>query len=327
MYYDFVASDPGGTRKVLGDPVTGRNHNTDWSGRRLLSYLDRALVRPEPYYLEWDPTAPHTYDGPTMMPAARHRALAVPGCTVPVEADRTDKPAFVQAWPANGGRYGTQTVCPAAQRALRSVDEVFAQVVARLTAAGRLQNTLIVFTSDNGLMNGEHAMLRKYVAYAPSVRVPLLLSWPGHVPIGRSAALVSNIDVLPTVLEAAGIAQDPTLPVVDGRSLLSTAGHTRLLSEYRLDDPDYAPTTPAPVPTWASMWDGRYRYIETYADVVGTQLAAQEYYDTLTDPGELTNLIAVDPAGNTGSPLVTGLHAQLRTLRACRGTTGAAACP
>lgn len=328
MYYGFLATDATGTRRVSGDPATGRNHNTPWSGERLLGYLERALARPTPFFLEWNPTAPHTYDSPLgdMMPEPKYRSLPVPGCTIPHEADRSDKPAFVRAWPARNG-FGTGTVCPASQRALRSVDDVFGRLVDRLAAAGRLENTLLVFTSDNGLMNGEHGMLRKFVAYEPSVRVPLLVSWPGRLPVGSSRALVSNIDLLPTILEAAGVVPDPALPVPDGRSLLSTGGHSALLSEYRLDDPEFAPVDPAPIPTWASMWDGRFKYIETYGDRTGTRVVAQEYYDTLRDPAELTNRIAVDPAHNAGSALVASLHDRLAALRQCRGTTGVRSCP
>lgn len=328
-YYNFVATDATGSQVVPGDATTGANYNTTWAGSRFTEYLTKALADPlTPWYLEFDPTAPHTHDANLAytMPEPRYRDLVVPGCQVPVEQDRTDKPAFVRAWPAQGAAFGYRTVCPVSQRTLKSVDDLFGQVTAQIAAAGQLENTLIVFTSDNGLMNGEHAMLRKFVAYEPSVRVPLLVSWPGHVVAGPDSRLVSNIDILPSLLEAAGITPDPTLPPMDGRSLLSTSGHTQLLSEYRYD-PAYTPATPAPIPTWASMWDGRYKYIETYSDKAGTTLATTEYYDLQNDPGELTNLIGLIPGSYHGPIPVASLRRQLATLRRCRDTTGTSACP
>ena len=65
-----------------------------------------------------------------------------------------------------------------------AVDEAVAGIVAALADTGRLSDTLIVFTSDNGLLWGEHGMLDKNVPYTPATAVPLVLRWDGHLAAG-----------------------------------------------------------------------------------------------------------------------------------------------
>lgn len=328
-YYNFVATFTNGTsKKIYGDPKTGLNYNTTWIGKQATNYLDRALANPAtPFYLEFDPTAPHTHDANLAytMVQPKYRSLAVPGCVKPpVEEDRTDKPAFVQANFA--GDFGWKTICPTAQRALKSVDDWFCTVVTKLTNAGVLDNTVIIFTSDNGLLNGEHRLTKKFVAYEPSIRVPLMISFPGVFAPGTPADLnsqtakVMNIDILPTILDLVGLTPDPALPAIDGRSLVTTpTGHGKILSEYWFDR--WTSAKPAPYPTWASLYDGQYKFIVTYSDTPGTTPVTQELYDTIADPDELTNLIPL--AYGTGSPThdVAAWAQALETERTCAGTT------
>lgn len=71
-------------------------------------------------------------------------------------------------------------------------------------ARGRLNNTLLVFLSDNGLMWGEHRVQGKFVPYNGAARVPLAMAWPGRLPAGRvDARLALNIDVPVTIAAAA----------------------------------------------------------------------------------------------------------------------------
>ena len=101
---------------------------------------------------------------------------------------------------------------------LQAVDEAVARIVDTLARTGELDNTLIVFTSDNGFMHGEHrAEAEKVLLYEESVRVPLAMRGPG-IPRGfRDPRPVANIDVAPTIVDAA----DATARrVPDGRSLL-----------------------------------------------------------------------------------------------------------
>ena len=97
-----------------------------------------------------------------------------------------------------------------------------AAIVDALRDTGRLNRALIVFTSDNGFFHGEHRIPNgKYLVYEPSVAVPLIVRGPG-IPKGRtSRELVANVDLAPTILDAAHAR--PRGRTLDGRSLLPFA--------------------------------------------------------------------------------------------------------
>ena len=101
-----------------------------------------------------------------------------------------------------------------------------------------LDETYIVFTSDNGYMQGQHRLHQgKFVAYDPSAKVPLLIRGPGIPPGSISKELVSNVDIVPTILDAANAAPGVTQ---DGRSLLPYAANPAAA----LDPPDPARDRP-----------------------------------------------------------------------------------
>ena len=100
-----------------------------------------------------------------------------------------------------------------------SMDRMIGRVLAALRTGGMEENTLIVYTSDHGDMLGEHGMFWKHTFYEESVRVPLIMAWPGRIRAGtRSDRVVSALDVAATVLDAMSA---PALPGSPGRNLLS----------------------------------------------------------------------------------------------------------
>jgi len=106
-------------------------------------------------------------------------------------------------------------------RMIEKVDAEIGQLLAALRQTGLAENTLIVFTADHGECAGAHRFNQKTVFYEESARVPLLVAWPGRTPVAVSDQLINiGIDVLPTLLDAAGIAAPRQLP---GRSLLPLA--------------------------------------------------------------------------------------------------------
>ncbi|GIV78388.1 MAG: sulfatase [Litorilinea sp.] len=125
------------------------------------------------------------------------------------------------------------------------VDALIGQILAALEANDLADNTLIVYTSDHGDMQGEHGLWWKHVFYEESVCVPLIMAWPGVIPAGqRCDRIVSALDVTATLLDALDA---PPLPQSPGRSLLGLVSELRptpqwedvAFSEYCADQ--YAP--------------------------------------------------------------------------------------
>ncbi|MBV9926088.1 MAG: sulfatase-like hydrolase/transferase [Acidobacteria bacterium] len=174
-----------------------------------------------------------------------------------------------------------------------------------LRRRGLLDNTVFVFTSDNGYLLGEHGQFdNKRFAHEESLRVPFILRYPRLVRPGTKVdALALNIDVAPTLLELAGA--EP-LEKVQGRSLLpllegrAAGWRESFLAEYFLEK--VAPRAP----TWQAVRTARWKYIH-YPDLEGMD----ELYDLAADPGEVRNLIN-DPASR---PALEAMKAELERLR------------
>jgi len=173
---------------------------------------------------------------------------------------------------------------------LSAVDESVGSVLAYLKAQGLEKDTIVIFTSDNGFMFGEHGLIDKRNAYEESMRVPLLVYAPGRFPAGKTVdRLVANIDFAPTFVELAGGTAEPG--AFDGRSWLALAEgrtvadwRTSLLYEYYWEF-NYPMT-----PTTFALRGDRYKLIQ-YHGIWDTD----ELYDLKTDPQETRNLID-DPA-------------------------------
>jgi arylsulfatase A-like enzyme len=174
------------------------------------------------------------------------------------------------------------------------VDDAMRDFRDKLRALGQLDNTLVLFTSDHGLLWGDHGWLRKSVPYRPSLEVPFYLSWPGGG-LGAPKAddrLTAHIDIAPTLLDAAGIKADTPH---DGHSLLGTHDRDHLLAEWWWNRQDKQP-----IHSWATYIGKTEQYTEYYrlrldkngrlpGDTNSGEVLFREYYDLLHDPYQLTN--------------------------------------
>jgi N-acetylglucosamine-6-sulfatase len=170
-----------------------------------------------------------------------------------------------------------------------AVDEGLGRIMATLETMGELDNTLIIFTSDNGYFYGEHGLaVERRLPYEESVRTPLLMRYPRLVEPGKEVASpVVSIDLAPTVLDVAGV---PIPNHVQGKSLkplmtgAATSIHDAILIEF------YGHENPFP---WTANLDyrvirkGKYKYIRWIRFENEAEL-----YDLEADPYELTNRIA-----------------------------------
>jgi N-acetylglucosamine-6-sulfatase len=169
-----------------------------------------------------------------------------------------------------------------------AVDEGLGRIVAALEAQGILDETFILFTSDNGFFYGEHSLsLERRMPYEESIRTPMVVRFPMVADAGSQIdALVASVDIAPTVLEIAGV---PIGDHIQGRSFVpllrgnATDWRQSVLIEF------YTYENPFP---W--LLDMDYRAIRTdrYKYIHWMQHPDEaELYDLVEDPYEMQNLI------------------------------------
>jgi N-acetylglucosamine-6-sulfatase len=276
--------------------------------------------------------------GQTAVPAP-HDADAFARTPVPHppsfdEGDVSDKPSFLRRprlEPGDLREIATDYRCRLAS--LRAVDRSVAELVAALRRSGELDRTLIVFTSDNGFLLGEHREAEgKNLPYENAIRVPLLLRGPGITPGSTVSAPTANVDLAPTILAAAhaGEPADERRPA-DGTSLLPlTQGDDdpdrAVLIEGR-DDVAQRGSSYESV-SYAGVRTSRYLYVEWHRAIESSSAAAaatpigagpvvgRELYDTELDPYELQNQIDSDAYAAARDELVSALD----RLQGCAGS-------
>lgn len=278
-------------------------YSTNFIARKSLQFLQRSEVEDDrPWLLYVTPYAPHH----PSTPPGRYVGERVPFFTpdpAMLEDDLSDKPPHYTQYVRPYDELGIAKRRAKQLRSLMAVDDLVADVTAALEAQGET-NTLVFFMSDNGYLWGEHGLRRKGLPYEPSVRIPLMMRWDGNVLTGTDERLAANIDIAPTVLDAA---QVPPSHTVDGKSLLDFWERDEVLTEVFAYEnrPDL---------WWASLISKDYQYIEYYgADE--TLPAFREYYDLAADPYQLSNVFADgDPLND---PDVTALSSRLAGYRSC----------
>jgi len=298
-YFDYWVNDNGNVSRHGSRP---EDYATDVETRQAVEFIRAEAGRPGPIFLYLAPESPHV---PAKY-AERHGyefhyelAPRVPSFN---ESDTREKPAWVLALP----RLNDQDIDRLDElqrwrmRSLSSVEDMLSAVVQALGETGRLDQTYILFTSDNGLLMGQHrAFALKENLYEETIRVPLFVRGPG-VPAGTAEQLTLNIDLAPTLAELAGL---PVPDSVDGRSLAPFL-RGRLPVSWRAD---------AYVETWAGP--GQQSALRSadwlYADTDGIEL-----YDMRVDPYQLTNLRRRVSAAELES-----FARRAARLASCRGAT------
>ena len=238
-----------------------------WKGE-MIAFLNKHAQ--EPWFLECSFILPH------------------PPWVTPKECwDRVNRPlleetyrAIQQRYPASkredGEKHSERRVLDSMQAYYGNVglvDTMVGEILSTLEKLGLRQDTLVLFTSDHGEMLYEHRTWGKDRFYDHSVRVPLIISWPGVLPQGRASdALVQMIDLYPTILEVMGLEVPKS---AQGKSLLP-------LLEGKTDvhwDVVYSELDGDRV----MQFDGRYKWIDNGAK-------SPEVYDMKNDPDEVKNL-------------------------------------
>jgi N-acetylglucosamine-6-sulfatase len=311
--YDYRLNQNGGLR---GYGTAPSDYQTDVYARKAESFVRQSAKRSQPFFLTVAPLAPHL-ENPAMAgprergrnprPAPRdlgrfaRRPLPRPPSFN--ERNVSDKPPVVRRTPPlNKGEIATlRRTYRSRVESLLAVNDLVRGVIHELRATGQLDNTYVIFTSDNGFMLGQHRRHGKHAVYEESVRVPLIIRGPG-VPAGQVRdQLAANIDLAPTILDATGAT--PRLPM-DGISLIAAArdpvrgARRSLILEYLAGRHAYSAVRTPDGYVYAKYRAGR-----------------RELYDLNRDPYELHNL-AWKPAA---SRLRRRLASKLAALRDCAG--------
>jgi arylsulfatase A-like enzyme len=315
---------PKGALNVDGRKVARTGYITDELTQYALNWLERERDPKKPFFLYLSHKAVHSDIG-NAVPPDRHAhdydatTFPVPATAADTPENRKGKPLWVQnqrnSWHGAEFPYYTENSLQHLQKnyygALSGIDDSVGQIMAYLKRAGLEKNTMVVFTSDNGFLFGEHGLIDKRNAYEASVRVPLVIYAPGLVPAGRTnPGQVTNMDFAPTFLEMAGVARPPqfegqsTLPLITGRIPATQWKPKDFIYEY------YWEWNFPMTPTTFAITRGEMKYIQ-YHGVYDTE----ELYDLAEDPQERSNLIE-DPAyRNTRVELRKALYQQLANSR------------
>jgi uncharacterized sulfatase len=267
-----------------GFPEKGGRHGDDGLtiGRQgmepVIKFVDQAVAAQQPFFLWYAPFLPHTPHNPPERLLARYREK-VPSLFV--------------------ARY--YAMC-------EWFDETCGQLLDHLDQRGVTHDTLVVYLADNGWVQNPdaegHALRSKQSPNEGGTRQPILLSWPGVIRPGKREELVSSIDLVPTMLSAAGTVIPANLPgldllplVRDGKPL---ARDTIFGEAFAHDIADVDEPEDSLIYRWAI--EGRWKLLLTYDGVLGRYASTHprterrpQLYDLSTDPHENKNLAAHHP--------------------------------
>lgn len=286
VYVDPVFNINGKQEKQSG-------YVTDLITDRAVEFIGRE--RTSPFFLYVSHKAVHA----EFHPADRHRdcyrdkAWPRPESMADTEENYRGKPEWVRrqrkSWHGVDGMYNDtvdyDTFTRRYTETLRAVDDSAGRIMDALREKGVLENTLFVFTSDNGFQFGEHGLIDKRTMYEASIRVPLLAHCPALIPAGsRCSGMVLNIDFAPTFIEAAGL---PVPENIQGASFLkllkgeNTPWRGAFLYEYFWERS--FPQTP----TVLGVRTDTHKLMQYHG-----VWDCYEMYDLENDPDEMNNLLA-----------------------------------
>ena len=306
--YGSLSEDP-------DDPADPGSYLTDVITDKAEDVVEVRAALPQPYFLWLTYLAPHG-GGPSApaarcfdelpKPAARHlggfEGEPLPRPPSFNERNVTDKPRIVRRRPPLTATEleSLEVAWRCHRESLLAADEGVERIADAIEASGEAENTLLIFTADNGLIFGEHRGYRqKNRPYEEAIRVPLLVRGPGFPAGTRVRELAANVDLATTVLDAAGV--EAGLPQ-DGRSLrpLAQRPQRRLGREVLLRGP-----------TWVGLRNARFTYVE-WSRRVGSGV---ELYDLRRDPYQLRSRHQAKRYRDE----LRALARRLDQLRDCRG--------
>jgi N-acetylglucosamine-6-sulfatase len=331
--------------QVNGESVPYGDDEDDYLTRVLTARAKRLIrelgAAQDPFYIQLDHYAPHSgfgdpsgscgdFAGAESPGFERYGDKPLPESASFNEREIADKPVFLRRHDrlgkANKRRIRNSYRCALA--ALDSVDQGVKELVGTLEEEGLLEDTVLVFTSDNGFYYGEHRIPgSKTLPYEEAIHVPLLIRLPdslrGETRVREVDEQVANIDLAPTILELAGARPcgSDGCRVLDGRSLVSLLQGRGGFPGGRAVAIELTQGKDTVKPTLSCSYQGLRTPRELYVEHTSVPRPSDrsceptlevEHYDLRADPFQLENL-GEDAA----------LAARVAALQACTGIAGA----
>jgi len=281
---------------INGQQISHTGYTPDILTDYAVEFIEKQQNSPKPYCLFLSHKSIHE----PFTPAPRHRdaykdlVIPRPDTYADTEANYEGKPRWLKrqrtSWHGADRDYSIQhygsfdRFFQLYSECMLAVDESIGKITKTLAELDQLDETVIIYFSDNGYMMGEQGLIDKRVMYESSIKVPCFVHCPDMIPQHREDShFILNIDIAPTILDLAG-AQQPDL--MHGESFLpliqgDTSGWRKaFLYEYFIDP--FAPQTP----TILGLRTRKYSYM-TYHGVWDTW----ELYDMEQDPKQTHNLL------------------------------------
>ncbi len=291
---------------------------TDVLATKGSNFINQSADAGKPFVMELATFAPHAPYTPAPRDATKFPGLKAPRGPAFDKANVNPPSWLAGRTPLTAAQIATiDAAFRKRAQAVQAVNDLIGRITATLRARGLLDNTYIVFSSDNGYHMGEHRLLPgKMTAFDSDIRVPLVVAGPG-VRKGRTVSRIAeNIDLNPTFAQIAGVNPSPT---ADGRSLVRLLRGKRVrdwrqaaLIEHhgpdnRAGDPDRPTVRSGNPTTYEAVRLGDAVYVE-YRN------GEREYYNLRRDPAERRNVYASLSARKKAK-----LSALVARLQACKG--------
>ena len=313
----------------------------DWLGHRDRERPFMVMLHHKAPHRPWEPDDKHAtlYEDidipppPTFDDDYSNRSRAAQNTTMRIERDfrstdlKQDVPEGLT--PAGEKHWKYQRYIKDYLRCVASIDDNVGRVIDYLDAEDLTDDTIVIYTSDQGFFLGDHGWYDKRFMYEESLRMPLLMRYPREIPAGSVVApMVTNLDFARTLLDYAGVTGSDQM---QGRSLRALAAGepapadwpTSFYYRYWMHLTDHG------VPAHYGIRTQTHKLIYYYGEALRTSASIDiptapewELFDLVADPMEMNNIYD-DP---TNAALIAGLKAELERLKAEAGDTWGTTC-
>ncbi len=305
-YYDYAMNENG---TVLQFGHRPDDYSTDVLRDRARRFIADQAGKPAPFFLMIATKAVHV-QGRRAVPAPRHADLfkdvELPANPAIDRKAGSHKPPKAVSVKGVTGAELTKSY-RAELQSLQSVDDLVEAVVAALKDAGKLDDTLIIYTSDNGFLYGQHRLIGKSAPYEGSIKVPLVMRGPGLPKGATMTALVNNLDVVATIADLTGASPGYAL---DGRSLVPLFANADAAWRRAILFESPIARFMRPSARFTGVRTARLKYVR-YDD------GFEKLFDLEADPDETINVAGEDSYAESLVRL-RGLNERLKT---CAGAT------